>query len=306
MLYLKYFADFPIEKRRLARILKSMPHVYIDNYGQKVSFISDDLRIIGTLYGVEGNGKNPGIIFLHGSSPYGRKLALYRILGRKFAECGYITLCIDFRGFGDSEDPSTNGPEIFDFCQDVSNAIDFMHSINDVDTSKIYLIGHSLGGNAAFVQGAKDQRVKKVVAIGPSRRVKERVLPELDQIIDEGIQYVDAHNYRMSRDMKLKGRVSVEVIKNSILSMLIDNHKAYYAQERHKPVLLVDGDLENEQDQLFLKLFYEQLTPPTDYKTFKNVAHYHNTINWDGRSLVLYDPQAINEIVDFIDNWILE
>lgn len=302
-IYLKYFADFPIEIRRLARILKSNPYVYVDNYDHTVHFQSDSLKIVGTLYGDEQKGLNPSIILLHGSSSYGRKLALYRIFGREFARRGYITLCLDFRGFGDSEDPSFDNPKMFDFCQDVTQAINFMLSKDNVDSSKIYLVGHSLGGSAAFVVGARDKRIQKVVAIGPSRRVKERVLPALEQTILEGTQYIDAHQYRVSRDMRLEGTIPLKVIEESIISMIIDNYVDYYAQRVHKPILLIDGELENNYDKMYLKKLYEHLTPPCRYITFENVAHYHNTINWAGKALILYDPQAIDELVAFIDQW---
>jgi pimeloyl-ACP methyl ester carboxylesterase len=302
--YWKYFAYFPIEKRRLVRILKSVPRVYLDNYGKNISFRSDGLKIVGTLYGGERDGKNPCIILLHGSSPYGRKLALYRILGRKFAELGYIALSFDFRGFGESEDPTIGDLNMFNFYKDVSNALDFVTSKDNVDVSKIYLVGHSLGGNIAFVLGTKDERIRKIVAIGPSRRVKERVLKELDKASFEGKQLINAHEYRVSRDMQLEGMIQLKLIKESVLSMLIDNYAIYYAQDGHKPLLLIDGELEDDQDKLFLRRLSRQLTPPSEYVTFRNVGHYHNTINWDGKALVLYDPQAVDELVEFIDHWL--
>jgi len=75
-LYLKYFADFPVEKKRLFRILKSAPRGYFDKHGYDVSFFSNGLKLKGTLYKDENEEKKPGIILLHGATSYGRKLAL--------------------------------------------------------------------------------------------------------------------------------------------------------------------------------------------------------------------------------------
>ncbi len=304
VIYLKYFADFPIEKKRLFRILKSTPRGYIDNYGQDVSFFSDGLKLKGTLYGDETGGKKPGIVLLHGATSYGRKLALYRFLGRRFSERGYLALSVDFRGYNESEDPRVGDPDMFAFLHDAKAALSFLLSRPDVDSSRIYFVGHSLGGSVAFVLGSLDDKIKKVVSIGPSRRVTEVFLAELNQKIDNGMDFIPAHEFRLAREMNLVGYLPLSLVKESVSKILIDEYVHYYAQDNHKPLLLVDGQLEDEFDKVFLNDLYKKLTSPSDYRTFQNVAHYHNTINWDGGSILLFDRHAVDELVDYIDSWL--
>jgi hypothetical protein len=44
----------------------------------------------GTLFQPEGPGPYPGILLLHGSTPEGRRMGLYRLLGGALADRGYV------------------------------------------------------------------------------------------------------------------------------------------------------------------------------------------------------------------------
>jgi acetyl esterase/lipase len=80
-------------------------NAYVDNYGRNVKIQSQGLTITGTLYEPDAAGERPAILLLHGSTPEGRKLGLYRVLGKGLADRGYVVFTIDRRGYGDSDDP---------------------------------------------------------------------------------------------------------------------------------------------------------------------------------------------------------
>lgn len=302
--YLLYFANFPINKGRFFRILKNQPHFEIDKSGLDFHFISGDLKLAGTLYGLpEDNFLKPCIIILHGLTPYGRKLALYRTLGKKLANRGYMVFAINYRGFDDSQDPVIND-DVFAFRRDVENAINYAITHAGVDSSRLYLLGHSLGGSVAFVTSTYDRRVKKVIAIGPSRRVQDLVLAPLQQKQNSGDVFINAEEFRLSHEMGLSGNLETKMIISSIKNIFIDDFKQFYSQEEHTPLFLIDGELEDYRDKEFLAEFFQDIRARNKYQTFQNVSHYHNTINWDGGNLIAYDMKAISNLTESIDYWL--
>ena len=81
------------------------------------------------------------------------------------------------RGFCDSENPLLiDSVDSWDSRGDVSEAVDFLIANANVDSGLICIVGHSAGVNQTIRSGIYDVRIKKIIALGPSRRVAERIL----------------------------------------------------------------------------------------------------------------------------------
>lgn len=263
---------------------------------------ADRLKIKGSLYGVVGGNSRPGIILLHGNTPLGRKLAIYKVLSSKLAEQGYLVLTIDFTGFGESDDPfSLDTVEALDRDKDVYTAIEFLKTLQIVDTSQIYIIGHSGGAVPAFRVGIKDTCIKGIIAIGPPRRVTERLNDPRDK------------NYFWKRAIRTRREVygkefpawyTEDLWLERNLKNDMKKYKGYFSQNLHKPLLLIDGELESEKDKLYLRNFFNGMTEPKRYITLKNSGHYCNTMSLLGS--VLYDIKVINQTTNAIDRWRIE
>jgi uncharacterized protein len=84
-----------------------------------------------------------------------------------FAAAGFGTLCIDYRGFGDSEgEPGIVNPA--HQLQDLRNAVTYLTTRDDVQAEAIgaYATGGTGGGNVVLL-GAADPRVRVVVSQVP-------------------------------------------------------------------------------------------------------------------------------------------
>src|ERR1700687_5961104 len=78
---------------------------------------------------------------------------------------GFVSLTMDFRGFGESE--GVRGEEIpYLQVYDASNAISYLQSRPEVDPDKIAILGVSLGGGEVCYIAARDRRVKATALIG--------------------------------------------------------------------------------------------------------------------------------------------
>ena len=281
----------------LIQALKNEPAVALQRTGERITFESQSVSIVGTLYGA-GNGAlaKPGILLLHGSTPQGRKLGMYRILGERLAEKGYVVLAIDQRGFGESDDPpDVSQAESFDFVADVKNGIAYLASMAGVDPDRIYVIGHSFGGDVAMTAAAEAARMRRLVVIGPGRRFMERggtsQAPELAYFRRREMRY-----------MWLGQPIPTDVYLAYRTKLPIENHLDYFAEADHVPVLLIDGEAEAPADIQFLQSAYEAMAGAKAYETLPEADHYANVANF-GR-LIVYDEQAVQELVQVIDSYL--
>ena len=263
--------------------------------GKDVFFEGDGLKIAGTIFS-SGSRRKPGIIFLHSSSVKGRKLPFCLLLCDRLAKQGFHVLSIDMRGFGESEDPLLiDAVESWQSKGDIRNALDFLIQNADVDTSQIFIVGHSAGANQAIIAGIEDKRIKKIVAIGPSRRVKERALSEQTDERDYFLQ-------RFTKDRQLDKTLSWSTYSQLAENGIIDNHVCYFQTDGHKPIFLIDGSLESPADLQFLSKIYDLLIPPKKYVTIYGSNHYSNIKAIGG--LVFYRKPVFDSLVNEISNWL--
>jgi pimeloyl-ACP methyl ester carboxylesterase len=105
----------------------------------------------------------PVAILVHGFS--GNRIMM-RMIALALAEDGFICASLDLRGHGSSEGSMSGlmiGPG--NFSNDVNAVIVTLHANGIGNTSRLVLIGHSMGGGVVLSLGAKLASVKAVIAI---------------------------------------------------------------------------------------------------------------------------------------------
>jgi alpha/beta superfamily hydrolase len=118
----------------------------------KVSFSVDGQKVIGTLSTIDDNPKAPVVVMFHGFGGSRDELAIkdtkdgvFSRSARLFAERGYASLRIDFRGSGESDgkwaDTTFSGQ-----IKDGIAAVDWLKASDKVDGSRISILGWSQGG----------------------------------------------------------------------------------------------------------------------------------------------------------------
>lgn len=101
----------------------------------------------------------PAVLVCHGMNSRGfQGLRLYTRLGEATCKVGFVSLVFDFQGVG----RSTGG---FDYGlnerENVKCALNFLASRPDVVTSKIFVVGHSLGGAVSLYTRCRMRRASK-------------------------------------------------------------------------------------------------------------------------------------------------
>ncbi|MCB9138941.1 MAG: alpha/beta fold hydrolase [Caldilineaceae bacterium] len=122
------------------------------NYQRYVaSYQSDGLKILGLLTVPNGDppaAGRPAIIFNHGYIPpeVYRTTERYVAYQDGFARNGYVTFKPDYRGHGFSEGESRSAYGTPDYAIDVLNATASVKRLDGVDSTRIGMWGHSMGG----------------------------------------------------------------------------------------------------------------------------------------------------------------
>ncbi|MFW5917918.1 MAG: alpha/beta hydrolase, partial [Haloferacaceae archaeon] len=91
----------------------------------------------------------------------------YPGLAEGLAERGVATLLFDYRYFGDSDGTPRGLVSIRDQLADWAAAVERAVHLDGVDTDRLALWGHSLGGGHALRIAARDHRVDAVVGHSP-------------------------------------------------------------------------------------------------------------------------------------------
>jgi dipeptidyl aminopeptidase/acylaminoacyl peptidase len=132
-----------------------------------IDYPSDGLTISGVMQIPVGAGPFPVIVMNHGffsRSVYNSGDGTDRA-SAFLAEHGYITLASDYRSWGDSD----VGHSFFysGLVIDVINLMNAIPSIDQADSSRIGIWGHSMGGGVTMKVLAVDDRVKASVLYSP-------------------------------------------------------------------------------------------------------------------------------------------
>ncbi|MGH2820625.1 MAG: alpha/beta hydrolase family protein [Actinomycetota bacterium] len=129
---------------------------------EKIDFPFEDISLKGLLSKPSGADTPPVVILIPGldSSKEGRHHAR-----RGFLERGMAVFSIDGPGQGEMSLTTKIRP---DYEAPISAAIDYLETRDDVDTSRVALVGSSLGGYYAPRAAAYERRVQACVAVsGP-------------------------------------------------------------------------------------------------------------------------------------------
>lgn len=146
----------------------------------------DGTRIPAYLFLPPGSGRKPAILVLHGHLWNDEGEGITQTAGivdsyqhgnaMQLARAGYVTLTIEFRGFGYLGAGTKSGYQYVAHnallggsfykaivSRDIKYAVDLLQSMKEVDSQRIGITGASFGGEMAVTHAALDKRIKVVV-----------------------------------------------------------------------------------------------------------------------------------------------
>jgi uncharacterized protein len=147
-----------------------------------VTFDSDGHRLVGTLYLARGDEPKPTALLLHGCPGLEKNLDLAALLRDR----GWNSLLFHYRGCWGS----AGRYDLRTIPRDVIAAVDYLAGCPRVDSGRIAVVGHSLGGWAAIVTAAREPRLRAVAAYGAPARLGGGLRPDLDLVEKEFTRFL--------------------------------------------------------------------------------------------------------------------
>ncbi|MEI6971741.1 MAG: alpha/beta fold hydrolase, partial [bacterium] len=264
-----------------------------------VRFQCNGLELAGDLYLPAGHRQGDAVLFLHGSTPLGRKHPLYPAICKALQARGFTVLNLDQRGHGESEKPAAiRTAADLDFVADAREAARAMLSGKVAGRVKNLIIaGHSFGGGVALVAGLREDCVGRVVSISPGRRINERILAAGRE---DTLAYVQK---RKAEDMGLTEPIPLDLIRGMLEGFNIEQVAGCVVA---KPLLIIEGTREDSEDLAFTSNFVASLTGPVQHSVIPKADHYFGVqgiVVGEDKRLALVKTNFVGSIADLIDSW---
>lgn len=135
---------------------------------EEVTFMSDSLRLAGTLYRPTDIPNAPGVVLIHGSGATDRTTLRY--YAEWFARNGITALAYDKRGVGESQGDRLAWRyfSLSDLAADAASGVRFLRSRAGVDSARVGLFGASQGGWVAPLAAQAAGGVRFIVTVSAS------------------------------------------------------------------------------------------------------------------------------------------
>ena len=156
---------------------------------REVTVGSDMWKLGGTLTIPAAKTKVPGIVLVHGPGPNDRDESIFAIrmfqdLAEGLASRGFAVLRYDKRSKVYGEEMSESSYTIDDeTVEDATRAIALLRKQPEVDPTRIYVLGHSLGGYASPRIAARDHKLAGLILLaGAARPIQDVAFDQTDYV----------------------------------------------------------------------------------------------------------------------------
>jgi len=149
-----------------------------------VTFDSDGHRLVGTIYLARGEEPKPTALLLHGCPGLEKNLDLAVLLRDR----GWNSLVFHYRGCWGS----AGRYDLRTVPRDVVAAVDCLAGHPAVDSGRIAVVGHSMGGWAAIVTAAAEPRLRTVATYGAPVRLGASLGLDPEQVENEFTRFLAA------------------------------------------------------------------------------------------------------------------
>ena len=175
---------------------------------------------------IESPEKKPVIIFVHSFKGF-KDWGHFNLMADHFAENGFVYIKLNLSHNGTSIESPTEFVDLEAFgannfsieLDDIGVLIDYLFENDcaipktEIDTNKIFLVGHSRGGGLVILKANEDSRVKAIATLASVSTLGSWPESTVKQWKKDGVYYV--YNSRTGQNMPLYYQLAEDVRKNN-------------------------------------------------------------------------------------------
>lgn len=255
----------------------------------------------------DGNDQCPIIIFCHGFKGF-KDWGHFDLVAQFFAAYGFATFKINFSHNGttpehpiDFVDLEAFGNNNFSIELDDLNVL-ISHITRDtnnefqgrLDTSKVFLVGHSKGGSTTIIKAKEDTRIAGLVTWAAVCNIYSRYTEdEMGDWKEKGVKYI--YNGRTDQNMPLYYQLAEDVMENKKRFDIPEIVKSL-----DKPFLIIHG----AEDETVVKAEAEILhtnTPNSELEIISGTNHtFDGSHPWMQPKLPIASHMACQKTIKFL------
>ncbi len=213
---------------------------------EKINFKSNNQNVAGLLCNSDRKKKKPAVVILGPICSVKEQSPIQ--YATRLAEKGFVTLCFDARGYGESEGLPRQFESLKNKEEDVKAAISYLTARNDVEVNEIFIIGICNGTNEMMQVSIDDERIKAIALVSGNYLIKENMVHLLG---DEKIWNTHLQRAKLAREKFEKtGHVEyIKIIDNKGSEQLLPPlpiYEWYYPWENKAPYFTYRGGWQNK------------------------------------------------------------
>ncbi len=291
------------------------------NYTRKEVLIETNpfIKLPGSLYIPNNAKKTAAVVIVHGSGPHDRngsiaKNKIYLEMALGLVQQGITVLAYDKRTYV----YQNNNPFIIDSMDyysetidDAVAAVDFLKHINQVDSAKIYIAGHSQGAMCAPLM-AKKCKVKGLILLAAPARPLLEIIPEQINYINNIDGKVSEEEEKISSaikwqvknalkpDLTLKTKTILPFGAKAKYWLLDRNYKVLeVAKTLTVPIQLIQGGRDYNVTKKDYDLWVEAMSGKLNFKAtwFEDLDHMYFTGNGMAKPEEMMKPNHVSKKV---------
>lgn len=309
--------------------------VNTDKYsGEAVAFESDSIKINGTFLKPKvAEGKVPVVILLQGSGSSDRDETVYglnkplRDIAEGLAQYGIASLRYDKRTYTYGSELTAEEVENIsvdeEYTNDLTAAIEYLKSRNEIDADEIYILGHSLSGYLIPYFYEKEPSIKGGIAlagtIGESfedlMKYQYEYLANYDnKVSDEEKTVLDEFNKEYELVKKLK---KGEVVDQNIILGIGQKYWSFFNnydgvnqwKNVSEPTLVLQGERDYQVPMDNFNLYKDELASKENFQfnSYKKLSHlFMEGSKNPTPNDYTKQGKVDKEVIEDIANWINE
>lgn len=237
---------------------------------------------------------SPAVIFIHGHADNGAANLGYLLLCEMLANKGYVVVTPWLRGYDHPEAAKPKQPfaeERWDPRPDIVATFEHLRRNPRVDPSRIYVVGHSLGGGYALLFGLDEPEVAGVVSLS-RLDMAQRLSTQRERL-----------RMRFSRSFGLASPIPQGAFDEFAQSQLLafERAEATLIRADHPRLLFAIGGDESEADRRWLSGYVENVSGSAQYHEFIGLNHWLGVHHRYG--LGWYNRHVLQDVVSILDRW---